>query len=97
MRCTSRAIVSTDHVNVPRIISVMPILADYGHGGLAFLFSLPVAVVISLGLCGGGVVVLRSANAKERKGLGWKLVGCGLACLVVIPYSVLLVARFVSH
>jgi hypothetical protein len=74
-----------------------PVLADYGPGGVAFLFSLPVAVLISLGLCVGGVVALRSPKAKERKGLGWKLVASGVACLLVIPCSVLFVARLMSH
>ena len=74
-----------------------PLLADYGPGGVAFLFSLPVAVLVSFGLCIGGVVILRSPKAKERRGLGWKLFASGVLCLLVIPYSVFIVARLVSH
>lgn len=74
-----------------------PAFADYGPGGMALLFSMPVAALISLGLCMSGVVVLRSSKAKERKGLGWKLIASGVACLLVIPYSVFVVAKVVSH
>jgi hypothetical protein len=99
MRGRSRALVRAVHLNVRLAIPkpMVPVLADYGPSGLAFLLSLPLAFLISAGLCIGGIVVLRSSSAKEQKGLGWKLIASGLASLLIIPYSVFVVARLVSH
>ena len=78
-------------MHIPRI------LADFGPGAIQLLYSGALVALASLLLCSSGLAVFLFRKVEGKRRIGWRLLGAGLACLMLLPILALLLPWIYRH